>query len=169
MLQFIIFSVGMAGLFFTLIFMLININKPLKRKAFLIVFLVLVFSGVTGGGAYLMVNELKSMALKQKENKDIATIRLQDGQTFSTQVKVDMAVDPVKDDKQNTTITFYNAEKNYFDGVVYLEIVGENSNILFKEKYPMKLNGQSRQVNKIVIDKGFKAFKYEVVKNATPQ
>lgn len=169
MLQFIVFSVGLVGLFFTLIFMIININKPLKRKAAFIVILILIFSGITGGGAYLMVNELKSMALKQKENKDIATIRLQDGQTFSTQIKVDIAVEPVKEDKQNATVTFYNAEKSYFDGVVYLEIMGENSSTLFKEKYPVKLNGQSRQVSKIVIDKGFKAFKYEVVKNAIPQ
>lgn len=169
MLQFIIFSVGMAGLFFTLIFMIININKPLKRKAVFVAILILIFSGTTGGGAYLMINELKSMALKQNENKDIATIRLQDGQTFSTQIKVEVAVEPVKDDKQNATVTLYNAEKNYFDGVVYLEIMGENSNTLFKEKYPVKLNAQSRQVNKIVIDKGFKAFKYEVVKNAVPQ
>lgn len=169
MLQFTIFSVGMAGLFFTLIFMIMNVNKPLKRKAPLIAILILIFSVTTAGGAYLMVKELKSMALKQKENKDIATIRLQDGQTFSTQIKVDIAVEPIKDDKQNATITLYNAEKNYFDGIVYLEIMGENSNTLFKEKYPVKLNGQSMQVNKIVIEKGFKAFKYEVVKNATSQ
>ena len=147
-----------------LLLILININRNTKVKPWILIMFIIIFLATTSVGMFLMKNELNRVVMKKNENKDIATIRIEKGQSYENNMKVDLSLDNIKGDKQQVVIAIINNDKTYFVGKVYLEVFDVDCRVIFEEQYDVELKPNGKITSKINIDKGFRGWKYKAVK-----